>query len=70
MAKEMKSERSSNDQKSDVHNPYTTDYILDHKNTIRQLQRIVGRTPEQEERLRDVQRELSSAFLLQSSTNN
>lgn len=68
MAKEMKSERSSNDQKSDVHNPYTTDYILDHKNTIRQLQRIVGRTPEQEERLREVQRELSHALTLQSES--
>lgn len=64
----MKSERSSNDQKSDVHNPYTTDYIFDHKNTIRQLQRIVGRTPEQEERLREVQRELSYAFTLQSES--
>ena len=68
MAKEMKSERTSNDQMSDVHNPYTTDYILDHKNTIRQLQRIVGRTPEQEERLREVQRELSHALTLQSES--
>ena len=68
MAKEMKSERTSNDQMSDVHNPYTTDYILDHKNTIRQLQRIVGRTPEQEERLRNVQRELSHALTLQSES--
>ena len=68
MAKEMKSERSSNDQKSDVHNPYTTDYILDHKNTIRQLQRIVGRTSEQEERLREIQRELSRALTLQSES--
>ena len=68
MAKEMKSERSSNDQKSDVHNPYTTDYILDHKNTIRQLQRIVSRTSEQEERLREIQRELSHALTLQSES--
>lgn len=64
----MKSERTSNDQMSDVHNPYTTDYILDHKNTIRQLQRIVGRTLEQEERLREVQRELSHALTLQSES--
>lgn len=68
MAKEMKSKRTSNDQMSDVHNPYTTDYILDHKNTIRQLQRIEGRTLEQEERLREVQRELSYAFTLQSES--
>lgn len=68
MVKEMKSKRTSNDQRSDVHNPYTTDYILDHKNTIRQLQWIIGRTPEQEERLREVQRELSYAFTLQSES--
>lgn len=68
MAKEMKSKRTPSDQMSDVHNPYATDYILDHKNTIRQLQRIVGRTPEQEERLREVQRELSRALTLQSES--
>lgn len=61
-------QRTPSDQMSDVHNPYTTDYILDHKNTIRQLQRIVGRTPEQEERLREVQRELSRALTLQSES--
>lgn len=61
-------QRTPSDQMSDVHNPYTTDYILDHKNTIRQLQRIVGRTPEQEERLREVQRELSNALTLQSES--
>lgn len=66
MAKKIK--RTPNDQMSDVHNPYSQDYVLDHKNTIRQLQRIVDRTPEQEERLRGAQRELSSALTLQSES--
>ncbi len=52
-------------QRANVKNPNNPEYVIDHKNSIRQLQRIQSRTVHQEERLRELQRENSQATTLQ-----
>lgn len=52
----------SNKQRSNVKNPNNLAYILDLKNTIKQLQRISDKTPNQVERQKECQRKLSKAL--------
>lgn len=51
-----------NNQRSNVKNPNNPAYILDHKNTIRQLQRISDKSPNQVKKQKECQRELSKAL--------
>lgn len=52
-------------QRADVKNPNNQAYVVDHKNSIRQLQRTPDRSPKQEVRLRELQRETSMAMKTQ-----
>lgn len=63
----MKGKRHPNDQSSNIHNPYSLDYIYAHKNTIKQLLEISKRTQKQEEKLLKVMEELTSAPAMQKS---
>ena len=63
----MKKQKFSKDQSSNIHNPYSLDYIYAHKNTIKQLLAIPKRTQKQEEKLLKVMVELTSAPAMQKS---
>jgi len=58
----MKKQKTPNNQRSNVKNPNNPAYIQDHKNTIKQLQRIFDKTSNQVERQKECQRELSKAL--------
>ena len=54
--------KTRNDQRSTVKNPTSSEFIVDKKNSVRQMQKIADKTPEQEDRMKNHQRDLSKAL--------